>query len=164
MVKLSLQLLLFALMCSCYSSNKNKIIIKPIEFNEDGLLKLQIAFQSEQVCTLYQWNSDLYPLLNRALFVTAISKDGDTLQSNRHVKFLPKAPHEKDTVITKDYVYKRPLLLEIKRKDGETFKGCFSMKITYDISMLKGKYKFLSDIVTTSNEISVCNDKTKEHR
>jgi len=153
--------IIFIMLCvsglTLAQSSNGQFQVKTLSCDSSGIIELQFEFHLDTACHLYQWQGEIYPMFNRALFVTALLPQNDSVRIETVEKYLPHTPSHNHLIVAKDYVYPVPLKVKILDKNGKAYKGCLKLKFTYDMNKLKPKVSYLSKIRVESNILSVCN-------
>jgi len=128
------------------------------------LLDINIEFDLDSICSLYQWKGRIYPLLNRAIFIEIINNDSNEIvQIENYEKFLPITPHKQHIIKAKKHIYPKPFRLLIKGNDGKPFIGCLQLRLTYDTFKIKPERPYLNRLLLRSNVIETCNKDFHTH-
>jgi len=129
-------------------------------FSKDGVLTLEVGYDSPSDVTVYSWRGHVYPLLGFGLTVIATDVEGRALSVESDAKVVPKLPHAHDTVTASTYRYPEPLVLRLLDEHSHPFRGCADIHLDYDLTKdASGNFRRagLDLLQLRSNKIRVCN-------
>ena len=137
--------------------SEGRVDIRQAKLSADGILEMTLALVSKKERAYYSWKGHVYPLLRFGLFVNVTSEDERELLTENVDVLMPKL-HPRDVVHAQEYEYKEPLRLRVIGADGEPYRKCIQVKVTYDPTKLRYRPEHLSMIRLESDRVRVCPD------
>lgn len=142
----------------CFLSLKSKQNLEiALSAQSDAKYVISLKFSSEDEIVLYNWRESLYPVLDRILFISAVSYEGTPLKVRSTQKVIPKIYHPKDLIRFKGNYSFNKLSLEILDSNGMAYDGCFELVAKYNtLKLSKKNIGELSKLSIESNTIKIC--------